>query len=101
MLYTKFNSLAASTRPLLAELEVRSTANPDELASLLAECHSAWLSTRQSLLGARVSEEVSRLDPTKAELVDLTRAGCTYLKNTCMDEFTLFKEFFLSGETAL
>lgn len=30
-----------------------------------------------------------------------TRSGCSYLKNTSMDEFNLFKEFFLSGEPQL
>jgi hypothetical protein len=33
--------------------------------------------------------------------VDLTRAGCSYLKQTCLDEFNLYKSFFLSGEQQL
>lgn len=46
-------------------------ATPDELTSLLTECHSAWVSTRQSLLGSRVAEEIGRMEPTKSDLVDL------------------------------
>lgn len=45
--------------------------SPDDLASLLAECHSAWMTARQSLMGARVGNEVSRMDPGRSDLVDL------------------------------
>jgi hypothetical protein len=60
-----------STRPLIAELERRSASNPNELLSLLSECHTAYLSTRTALLGARVSDEVAKLDPRGSDLVDL------------------------------
>ncbi|ORY35518.1 Sec34-like family-domain-containing protein [Naematelia encephala] len=101
LLYTKFNSLSPTLQPLLAELEHRVALTPDELTSLLNECHSAWMSTRQSLIGGRVAEEVIRMDPTASDLVDLTRVGCSYLKQTCLDEFNLYKSFFLSGESQL
>ncbi|WVQ81860.1 hypothetical protein IAT38_003987 [Cryptococcus sp. DSM 104549] len=101
LIYTKFVSLSQPLRPLLAELEQRVSSNPDELTSLLAECHQAWVTTRQGLIGQRVNEEVMRMNPTGSDLVDLTRSGCSYLKQTCMDEFNLFKHFFLSGETQL
>jgi hypothetical protein len=71
LIYTKFVTLSQSVRPLVAELEHRSSVNPDELRALLTECHSAYISTRQSLLGARVSDEVGRLDPRNSDLVDL------------------------------
>lgn len=71
LIYTKFVTLSASVRPLIAELEHRSSSNPNELHSLLAECHSAYLSTRAGLLGARVSDEVGKLDPRGCDLVDL------------------------------
>ncbi|OCF37934.1 hypothetical protein I316_00158 [Kwoniella heveanensis BCC8398] len=101
LLYTKFISLSGPVRPLLAELEARVSHNPDELTPLLAECHTAWVQTRQSLLGGRVAEEVAGMDPLGSDLVDLTRSGCSYLKQTCVDEFQLFKHFFLSGERQL
>lgn len=90
-----------SLRPLIAELEQRISTNKHELGQILADCHSAWVTTRQSLMGGRVAEEVGRLNPTKGDLVDLTRAGCSYLKQTCLDEFNLYKQFFLSGEQQL
>ena len=74
LIYTKFVTLSQSIRPLVAELEHRSSINPDELRALLSECHSAYISTRQSLLGARVSNEVGRLDPRNSDLVDLVCA---------------------------
>ncbi|KAK6910494.1 hypothetical protein I203_104526 [Kwoniella mangroviensis CBS 8507] len=101
LLYTKFISLSQPLRPLLAELEARVSTNPDELTPLLSECHSAWITTRQSLMGGRVLNEVMGMDPNGSDLVDLTRSGCSYLKQTSHDEFNLFKHFFLSGESIL
>ncbi|RXK41165.1 hypothetical protein M231_01569 [Tremella mesenterica] len=101
LLYTKFVTLSTSLRPLIAELEHRVSSNPDELAALLGECHSAWVTTRHTLVGHRVNEEITRMEPAKSELVDLTRAGCSYLKQVCTEEFNLYKQFFLSGESQL
>lgn len=101
LLYNRFSSLSTSLRPLLAELEQRSKSNKDELPQILADCHTAYVSVRQALMGPRVAEEIARLDPMHSELVDLTRAGCSYLKQTCQEEFDLFKQFFLSGEAQL
>ncbi|KAH6867640.1 COG3 protein [Coprinopsis sp. MPI-PUGE-AT-0042] len=67
---------------------------PDELSSLLSECHSAYFSTRKALLVPRIMEEIRGLDPTRSELVELTRTGCSYLKQLCTDEFNLYREFF-------
>lgn len=85
----------------MSELEQRIHANKSELPQILADCHAAYVTTRQALMGPRVAEEIARFDPARGDLVDLTRAGCTYLKDTCMDEFNLFKQFFLSGEVQL
>ncbi|WVQ74956.1 hypothetical protein IAR50_004564 [Cryptococcus sp. DSM 104548] len=101
LIYTKFTSLSTSLRPLLAELEQRVSTNPDELAPLLSECNAAYVSTRRNLMGGRVNEEIGRMNPNGSDLVDLTRAGCSYLKTTCMDEFLLYKHFFISGEAQL
>jgi hypothetical protein len=74
LLYNKFVTLSHAVRPLMAELEHRSSVNPEELRALLSECHSAYISTRHSLLGAKVSDEVGRLDPRGSDLVDLVCA---------------------------
>ena len=65
------------------ELEYRVKVNPNELSSLLAECHSAWVSVRQALMGSRVNDEVARMDPANSDLIDLvclvllSRRSCT------------------------
>lgn len=84
LLYTKFASLSAGLRPLLAELEHRVRTTPNELSALLGECHSAWVSTRQALLGNRVNNEVARMEPMTSDLVDLVRAIEASAK-TCAD----------------
>ncbi|KAI6121799.1 Sec34-like family-domain-containing protein [Pisolithus sp. B1] len=93
--------LSEKLAPLLGELERRAAAHPEELSALLSECHSAYFSVRKSLLVGRLTEEIRGLDPTRTELVELTNAGCTYLKQLCTDEFLLFREFFDSGEEQL
>ncbi|KAJ3521442.1 hypothetical protein NM688_g9016 [Phlebia brevispora] len=87
--------------PLLAELERRASAHPEELSALLAECHAAYFAARKGLLVPRLVEEIKGLDPARTELVELTRAGCSYLKQLCTDEFDLFRSFFNSGEEQL
>ncbi|KAH9858997.1 Sec34-domain-containing protein [Lenzites betulinus] len=101
LLYTRFHTVSGPLAPLLAELERRAQAHPDELSALLAECHTAYFSARKSLLVGRLMEEIKGLDPARTELVELTRAGCSYLKQLCTDEFTLFRSFFNSGEEQL
>ncbi|KAI0088101.1 Sec34-domain-containing protein [Irpex rosettiformis] len=101
LLYTRFNSVSQQLAPLLSELERRAVAHPDELSALLSECHTAYFGARKGLLVPRLVEEIKGLDPTRTELVELTRAGCSYLKQLCTDEFDLFRAFFDSSEEQL
>ncbi|THH07230.1 hypothetical protein EW145_g3527 [Phellinidium pouzarii] len=101
LLYTRFQSVAVQVAPLLGELERRARSHPDELSSFLAECHSAYFSARKTLLIGRLAEEIKGLDPSRADLVELTRAGCSYLKQLCIDEFSVYKCFFNSGKELL
>lgn len=57
--------------PLLAELERRAEQYPDEIASLLTECHTAYFATRKSLLTTKLMEDIKGLDPAHSELVEL------------------------------
>lgn len=119
LLYTRFMTVSNQLAPLLGELERRAAAHPDDLSALLTECHAAYFSARKGLLVPRLIEEIKGLDPTRTELVELvsfrrsylcsrndlchvqTRAGCSYLKQLCTDEFDLFRAFFNSGEEQL
>ena len=60
---------------LARRLEHRAQAHPDELSSLLSECHAAYFSTRKALLVPRILEEIKGLDPTRTELVELVRVS--------------------------
>ncbi|KAH7339666.1 Sec34-like family-domain-containing protein [Rhizoctonia solani] len=101
LLYTKFQSLVPSLSPLVMELENRALSHPDQLESLLSECHTAYLSVRRALLVPRVMEEIRGLQPGQSELIELTRVGCSYLKQVCTEEFNLFRKIFNSGEDKL
>ncbi|KAF8578039.1 cis-golgi transport vesicle tethering complex subunit [Ramaria rubella] len=101
LLYSKFITTSYQVAPLLAELERRAAVHPDDIASLLTECHTAYLTARKNLLVGRLVEDIKGLDPTKSELVELTRAGCSYLKQLCLDEFDLYRRFFNTGEDRL
>ncbi|KAJ9099826.1 hypothetical protein QFC21_003826 [Naganishia friedmannii] len=101
LIYTKFTSFAFPLRPLLAELELRATQNKEELGNLLEDCHHAWIGVRRHLINPAVEKEIKGMEPNKTPLVDLTRDGCTYLKQVCTEEFNLFKQFFRTGEKQL
>ncbi|KAG6809162.1 hypothetical protein H0H92_001356 [Tricholoma furcatifolium] len=94
-------TVSSQLLPLLSELERRARSHPQELSALLDECHVAYFSARKSLLVGRITEEIKGLDPSRTELVELTRAGCSYLKQLCTDEFELYSNFFTSGEEQL
>ncbi|KAF5381998.1 hypothetical protein D9615_004200 [Tricholomella constricta] len=101
LLYTRFKTVSSQLLPLLSELERRARSHPHELSALLEECHDAYFSARKSLLVGRITEEIKGFDPTRTELVELTRAGCGYLKQLCTDEYELYCSFFSSGENKL
>ncbi|KAG6900069.1 hypothetical protein C0993_003419 [Termitomyces sp. T159_Od127] len=101
LLYTRFKTVSSQLFPLLGELERRAHSHPQDLSALLDECHAAYFSTRKSLLVGKITEEIKGLDPSRTELVELTRAGCSYLKQLCSDEFELYRNFFASGEEQL
>lgn len=71
LLYTKFQSMVPSLSPLIMELENRALTHPDQLESLLNECHTAYFSVRRALLVPRVMEEIRGLQPGQSELIEL------------------------------
>lgn len=75
LLYTRFTTVSGQVSPLLGELERRARVHPDELGSLLSECHAAYFSARKNLLVSRLTEQIRGLDPTRTELVELVRVS--------------------------
>jgi hypothetical protein len=111
LLYAKFANIGARLRPLVYELEKRSLSEPQEYASLMAECYAAWFAVRNQLLAVPLAEEVRRMDPQNSELIKLVRpvrfcylarckpgiqarAGCNHLRGICLSEWNLFKDIF-------
>ena len=74
LLYTRFTTVSTQLAPLLGEVERRARSHPEDLAALLAECHSAYFSARKGLLVGRVTEDIRGLDPGRTELVELVSA---------------------------
>ncbi|KAF5391335.1 hypothetical protein D9757_002049 [Collybiopsis confluens] len=127
LLYTRFRALTSpsinyadttstnvpsSLRPLLLELEYRARSYPSEIAALLGECHAAYFTTRKALVGPVVRAEIEGLvkgidlasgsgNTPAGDVVELTRTGCSYLKQLCADELDLFRDFFTTGEDVL
>lgn len=85
LLYSKFASVAAQVSPLLSEMERRASSYPDELFSLLSECHIAYLTARRTLLGPQITHEIKGMDPAQSELIELVSEVClTFdLRLTC------------------
>ncbi|XP_006463266.1 hypothetical protein AGABI2DRAFT_207960 [Agaricus bisporus var. bisporus H97] len=101
LLYTRFLSVAPKIHPLLRQLESRAAVYPQDLSSLLSECSTAYFAARRSLLAGWIQEEMKTLDVVRGELVELTRAGCGFLKQLCTDEFNLYRSFFSTSEEEL
>lgn len=89
LLYTRFKSVSSQLLPLLAELERRADAHPQELSALLAECHAAYFSARKSLLVNRLVVEIKGLDPARTELVELV---CEQIVSTSYPSLTLSED---------
>jgi hypothetical protein len=71
LLYTRIRSVSAQLAPLLSELERRAQSHPAELSALLSECHTAYFTTRKTLLFGSLTDEIKSLDPARTELVEL------------------------------
>lgn len=71
LLYSKFRTIGTQVAPLIAELERRAMAHPEELSSLLAECQTTYFQCRKTLIAGRLTAELKTLDPTRSDLVEL------------------------------
>src|ERR1700728_907262 len=90
LLYTRFRTVSAPLSPLLGELERRANAHPEELSSLLTECHAAYFAARKGLLVGRLVQEIKGLDPGRTELVELVSYSCCGCRLVGILRFVVF-----------
>ncbi|KAG1366679.1 putative conserved oligomeric Golgi complex subunit 3 [Cocos nucifera] len=93
VIYVRFKAAASELKPLLGELESRSTRK--EYAQLVTECHKLYCEQRLSLVKSILQQRISEF-ARKEALPSLTRSGCAYLMQVCQLEHQLFDHFFPS-----
>eukprot|EP00850_Spirogloea_muscicola_P001883 SM000007S20843 [mRNA] locus=s7:535084:547309:+ [translate_table: standard] len=94
LLYVRFKAAAAELKPLLEEMEGRSSRK--EYAQLLSDCHTVYCEQRLFLVQNVVQHRVAEY-ARKEPLASLTRSGCAYLMQVCQLEHQLFDHFFPSS----
>ncbi|KAF6213924.1 hypothetical protein GE061_011651 [Apolygus lucorum] len=97
--YAKFQVARHNLRPIIALMEER--VSHSELYDLmLAECHEAYVSERQTLIGPSVLKTMEGLVATNTssgavvDLCSLMRAACAFLIHVSLDEHKLYQQFF-------
>ncbi|CAA9998068.1 unnamed protein product [Nesidiocoris tenuis] len=97
--YAKFQVARHNLRPLIAMMEDRSS-HTELYEAMLAECHEAYVSERQNLIGPSVLNTMESLvgaNTTTGGVVDLCslmRAACAFLIHVSLDEHKLYGQFF-------
>ncbi|TPX32254.1 hypothetical protein SmJEL517_g04569 [Synchytrium microbalum] len=99
LFYVKFKTVAPRLKALVAEIESRVPSHK-EYHSLLQDCYNAFFQVRASLLGPQIQLHVQEISNDK-DLLSFARSGSVYMTGVCRDEYTLFFEFFSSGQDEL
>lgn len=94
VIYVRFKAAASELKPLLGEIESRSTRK--EYAQIVTECHRLYCEQRLSLVKGILQQRISEF-ARKEALPSLTRSGCAYLMEVCQLEHQLFDHFFPSS----
>ncbi|RIA80198.1 Sec34-like family-domain-containing protein [Glomus cerebriforme] len=100
LFYVKFKTIAPKLKELVNEIEKRYPAHR-EYYSLLNDCYNAYFSVRQQLLIPVIYMKIQELEPTGQDILSFARNGYAYMLNLCSDEYSLFYNFFSTGEDDL
>ncbi|CAG8512769.1 11132_t:CDS:10 [Rhizophagus irregularis] len=100
LFYVKFKAIAPKLKELVNEIEKRCPAHR-EYYSLLNDCYNAYFSVRQQLLIPVIYTKIQELEPTGQDILSFARNGYAYMLNLCSDEYSLFYNFFSTGEDDL
>ncbi|KAF9175709.1 Golgi transport complex subunit 3 [Mortierella sp. AD011] len=100
LFYVKFRAIAPPLRSLVAELEKRCVSHK-EYNSLLNDCYNCYFSVRQQHLASMIVSKIQEMGPSQQDKLKFARSGLAYLTSVCMEEYTLFYNFFNTGESEL
>ncbi|CAG8654676.1 11287_t:CDS:10, partial [Acaulospora morrowiae] len=98
--YGKFRAIAPKLRGSVYEIEKRCPVHP-EYNSLLNDCYNAYFSVRQQMLIPIIYSKITELGSSGQDILSFSRNGYDYMLSLCSDEFSLFYEFFSTGEDDL
>ncbi|KAF9289606.1 Golgi transport complex subunit 3 [Mortierella alpina] len=100
LFYVKFRAIAPPLRSLVAELEKRCVSHK-EYNSLLNDCYNCYFSVRQQHLSTMIVSKIQEMGPSQRDKLKFARNGLAYLTSVCMEEYSLFYNFFNTGEEEL
>ncbi|KAG0208884.1 Golgi transport complex subunit 3 [Mortierella sp. GBA30] len=100
LFYVKFRAIAPPLRSLVAELEKRCVSHK-EYNSLLNDCYNCYFSVRQQHLSSMIVSMIQEMGPSQKDKLKFARNGLAYLTSVCMEEYSLFYNFFNTGEDEL
>ncbi|KAF9428259.1 Golgi transport complex subunit 3 [Podila epigama] len=100
LFYVKFKAVAPPMRALVEELEKRCV-NHKEYNSLLNDCYNCYFSVRQQHLAPMIVSKIQEMGPSQQDKLLFARNGLAFLTSVCMDEYSLFYNFFNTGEEEL
>ncbi|RIB08130.1 Sec34-like family-domain-containing protein [Gigaspora rosea] len=100
LFYVKFRAVAPKLKELVYEVEKRCPAHR-EYNSLLNDCYNAYFSVRQQLLIPVIYAKILELGSDGQDILTFARNGYAYMLNLCSDEYSLFYNFFSTGEDDL
>lgn len=100
LFYVKFRTIAPPLRSLVAELEKRCVSHK-EYNSLLNDCYNCYFSVRQQHLAPMIVSKIQEMGPSQQDKLKFARSGLAYLTSVCMEEYSLFYNFFNTGESEL
>ncbi|KAG0365751.1 Golgi transport complex subunit 3 [Gamsiella multidivaricata] len=100
LFYVKFRAIAPPLRSLVAELEKRCVSHK-EYNSLLNDCYNCYFSVRQQHLSSMIVSKIQEMGPSQQDKLRFARNGLAYLTSVCMEEYSLFYNFFNTGESEL
>ncbi|KTW27227.1 Golgi transport complex subunit COG3 [Pneumocystis jirovecii RU7] len=92
LLYRKFHVRAFQLKPYIKEIELR-VKDHDEYHILINDCENSYLGIRYRLINRIILEKLNKLSSNKNVIV-FTRLSITFFQSLCLDEFSLFQEFF-------